>query len=135
MFVNYEGKEVDNEGRQQLIVRTSGVCEGVTNCGDDSRSDGWGGVTQACLRGKLFGIPNSIAAVQELTWSWGKYLEGLVVVSLPRQAAATFRVASSEFSERSNSGTHRASATFSSCPTEQLLTTWKKWAHEHMREK
>ena len=51
-----------------------------------------------------------------LTWSCGKYLEGLVVDSFPRQAAATFLVISSEFSALSNSGAHKVSAEPSSCP-------------------
>jgi len=51
-----------------------------------------------------------------LTWSCGRYLEGLVVDNFPRQAAATFLVISSEFSEFSNSGAHKVSAEPSSCP-------------------
>lgn len=55
--------------------------------------------------------------------NWGRYLDGFVDVSLPRHAAATFRVLSSELAESWKSGTHIVSATFSNWPGRQLLTT------------
>ena len=62
--------------------------------------------------------------VRDVTWSSGKYLDGAIVASFPRQAAATFLVVSSAFCEFSNRGPHSKSATPSSWPWEQCVTAW-----------
>lgn len=71
----------------------------------------------------LFCINIGQRVKRSLTCKRGKYLEVLVNVSFPRQAAATLRIASSEFSEFWKRGGHSVSATFSNCGTEQLVTS------------
>ncbi len=44
IVVNHQRQEVDEEGRQQFVVRLRRVRKGISNSGDDSSTGGWAGV-------------------------------------------------------------------------------------------
>jgi hypothetical protein len=115
-------QEVDDERCKKFIIRCVRIGEGVSDSRDDGRPRFRVGITNTRL--DHVDVRNDMVSSDSiLTCSWGKYLEACVVVNLPRHAAATLRVVSSEFSASSKRGAQRESATISSWPCEALVTT------------